>query len=157
FDRRLALPLLLLALLNVAGLYKARQRYLAEPAHHDTVIMNAAWSIYNIVILSVAASVAWERRQRQAHVRVDVRVPLALTTGRDRLVTGIASQLSLYGASARLDRSTRFPRGSPTSLILGEGKSKCEIPALVAQSAGRRQHFVFPQLTLQQEQFLVNL
>src|SRR5215471_13985363 len=142
---------------NVAGLYKARQRYLAEPARHDTVITNAAWSIYNIVILSVAVSVAWERRQRRAHVRVDVRVPLTLTNDGNRPITGIASQLSLYGASARLDRSMRFARGSPTSLILGEGKSKCEIPAFVAQSAGRRQHFVFPQLTLHQEQYLVNL
>src|SRR5262249_38721409 len=119
FDRRIALPLLLLVALNVAGLYKARQHYLTEPARHDTVIMNAAWAVYNIVILSVAASVGWERRQRRSQVRVDVRVPLTLTNERGRQVTGFASQLSLYGASARLDRPVRFSKGSSVSLVLG--------------------------------------
>lgn len=157
FDRRIALPLLLLVALNVAGLYKARQRYLNEPAHHDTIIMNSAWAIYNVVILSVAASVAWERRQRRSQVRVDVHVPITLTTDRGRRVTGIASQLSLYGASARLDRSLRFPRGSSISLVLGEGKSRCEIPAVIANSGGRNQHFAFPELALHQEQYLVSL
>src|SRR5215472_12266687 len=155
-DRRIALPLLLLAVLNVAGLYKATQLYVTEPAHHDTVIMNSAWAIYNLVILSVAASVAWERRQRRSQVRVDVHVPLRLATDHGHQVTGIASELSLYGASARLDRSLRLTRGSSIPLILGD-QSKCEIDATVAHSSGRRQHFVFPNLTLRQEYFLVNL
>src|SRR5262249_7596801 len=47
FDRRIALPFLLLLALNVAGLYKAERRYVMDPAHHDTVIMNSVWAIYN--------------------------------------------------------------------------------------------------------------
>jgi cellulose synthase (UDP-forming) len=156
FDRRIALPLLFLLALNVAGLYKAHQRYVNEPQHHDTVIMNAAWAVYNIVILSVAVSVAWERRQRRSQVRVDVRVPFTLTCSNGGQVTGMASQLSLYGASARLDRSMRFPRGAAVSLMLGEKDWTCRIPALVAHSAGRRQHFVFTRLGLDQEYYLVN-
>src|SRR5262249_61250987 len=89
FDRRIALPLLFLLALNVAGLVKARQRYANEPQRHDTVIMNAAWAVYNIVILSVAVSVAWERRQRRSQVRVDVRVPFTLTYSNGRQVTGM--------------------------------------------------------------------
>src|SRR5262249_632574 len=88
FDPRIALPLLFLLALNVAGLFKAYQRYVAEPARHDTVIMNSAWAIYNIVILSVAASVAWERRQRRSQVRVDTRVPFTLTCANGRQATG---------------------------------------------------------------------
>ena len=56
----------------------AYQRYVTDPAHHDTVIMNAIWTFYNIVILSVAASVAREKRQRRSDVRVDVQVPVTL-------------------------------------------------------------------------------
>jgi len=155
-NRRIALPLFLLIAVNVAGIYQATHRYAAEPAHHDTVIMNSAWAIYNLVILSVAASVAWERRQRRAQVRVDVRVPLRLTTGRGHQVTGIASQLSPCGASAQLDRPMRLARGSSIPLVLGEGRSECEVTAVVAHSSRRQQHFVFPSLTLEQEQFLVN-
>lgn len=157
FDRRIALPLVFLLALNVAGLYKARQRYINEPAHHDTVIMNSAWAIYNIVILSVAASVAWERRQRRSQVRVDVRVPLRLADANGRHATGVASQLSPHGASARLDRSLRLSRGAAVSLVLGDGKSRFEIPAFVAKSSRRRYHLVFHRLTLSQELHLVNV
>ena len=58
FDRRVALPLILLLGLNVAGLVMAYQRFVSDPAHHDTIIMNVVWTCYNIVILLVAASVA---------------------------------------------------------------------------------------------------
>jgi cellulose synthase (UDP-forming) len=69
FDRRIALPLILLLGVNITGLVMAGQRYAADVAHRDTVVMNALWTIYNIVILSVAASVALERRQRGARRR----------------------------------------------------------------------------------------
>src|SRR5262249_30579761 len=78
FDHRVALPFIVLLGLNVAGLVVAHQRFVTDPAHNDTVIMNAIWTVYNIVILSVGASVARERRQRRTDVRVDVRVPLTL-------------------------------------------------------------------------------
>lgn len=157
FDRRIALPLLFLLALNVAGLYKARQRYLNEPAHRDTIVMNSAWAIYNIVILSVAASVAWERRQRRSEVRVDVRVPLTLVDASGRRATGAASQLSCRGASASLDRALRLSRGAAVSLVFGDEDSRFEIPAFVAQCSGRRQHLVFSSLTLGLELQLVRV
>jgi cellulose synthase (UDP-forming) len=157
FDRRIALPLLLLLMLNGAGLYKAHQRYVADPAHHDTVIMNSAWAVYNIVILAVAASVAWERRQRRSEVRVDLRVPFTLQTERGQRVVGMTTQVSLRGASGKLDRSVRLARGTAVSLVLGTKESACQVQAIVAHSAGRRQHLLFPSLTLSQEEYLVNL
>src|SRR5438445_702438 len=76
FDRRIALPFLFLLALNISGLVMAERRLVSDPAHHDTVIMNTVWTVYNVVILSVAASVAWEKRQRLSQVRVNLRVPL---------------------------------------------------------------------------------
>lgn len=158
FDRRIALPLLFLLILNGAGLYMARQRFLTDPAHHDAVIMNSIWVIYNVVILSVAASVAWERRQRRAHVRVDLRVPISISVADDRRqAIGMTTQVSMHGAAGKLDRSMRLPRGSPVRLVLGERGSSCEIQAVVTRSAGRRLHLLFPGLDLSQEVYLVNL
>jgi len=161
-DRRIVLPLLFLISLNALGIYKAIERYGCQPAHRDTVIMNAVWDIYSLIILSVAASVAWERRQRRSQVRVDVRVPLALTTGNGELVTGVTSQLSLYGTSARLDSSARLRKGSAVSLTLskgslGESTAMCELTAHISHASRRNHHFVFSNLDLQQEQFLVSL
>jgi len=157
FDRRIALPYLLLLALNLFGLYKAGQRYFADLAHHDVVIMNSVWTIYNVVILSVAASVAWERRQRRSEVRVDLRVPFALHTADHRALTGTTSQLSLRGAAGKFDAPVRLKRGSRVTLIFDGPDSACEIPAIVVQSRRRRQQFFFPTLSLQQEQYLVNL
>lgn len=157
FDRRIAFPYVLLLALNLFGVYKAGQRYFADPAHHDVVIMNSVWTIYNVVILSVAASVAWERRQRRSEVRVDLRVPFTLYTADQLAVTGTTSQLSLRGAAGKLDAPVRLKRGSRVTLILDGPDSRCEIPALVVQSRLRGQHFFFPTLNLHQEQYLVNL
>jgi cellulose synthase (UDP-forming) len=157
FDRRIALPYVLLLALNIFGLYKAAERYLADPAHHDTVIMNSVWALYNVVILSVAASVAWERRQRRSQVRVDLRIPFLLTTADKRWIAGETAHVSLRGTAGKLDAPARFARGSRVMLSLDGPESRCDIPALVVQSDGRRQHFFFPSLTLGQERFLVNL
>jgi len=157
FDRRIALPYVLLLALNIFGLYKAGQRYIADPTHHDTVIMNSVWTLYNVVILSVAASVAWERRQRRSEVRVDLRVPFMLTTADRHRIAGETAHLSLRGTGGMLEVPARFTRGSRVMLSLDGPESRCDIPALVVESHGRRQHFFFPALTLRQERYLVNL
>jgi cellulose synthase (UDP-forming) len=157
FDLRIALPYVLLLALNLFGLYKAEQRYFSDPAHHDTVIMNSAWTFYNVIILSVAASVAWERRQRRSEVRVDLRVPFTLRTADNYFLTGTTGQLSLGGAAAKLDVPARFARGSRVTMTFDCLDARCEIPAVVVKSTRQRQHFFFPTLTLRQEQYLVNL
>ena len=45
FDFRMALPLLILLALNIAGLFMAGRRWAVDPAHHDSLIMNIAWTI----------------------------------------------------------------------------------------------------------------
>jgi cellulose synthase (UDP-forming)/cellulose synthase operon protein B len=157
FDHRVALPFIVLLGLNVAGLVVAHQRFVSDPAHHDTVIMNAVWTVYNIVILSVGASVARERRQRRGEVRVDVRVPLKLLLSDGRWISGVASHLSRHGTTGWLDTPITSPIRAQVTLMLGGRDSRCEIPArVVSLRAGREVHVLFPRLTTQQERFLVD-
>jgi len=157
FDRRIALPYLLLLGLNVAGLVMAERRYVADPAHRDTVIMNAAWTLYSTMILSVAASVAWERRKLRlgASLRVTLPATLWLESARspqyDRPISGATVSLSRNSVTMALESSVELARGAPVLLVLGDGRSPCTIPALVAHSAGRRQHLFLPDLTPEQE------
>lgn len=157
FDRRIALPYLVLLALNVAGLIVAGHRYAIDPIHHDTLIINAVWTAYNIVILAVAASVAWERRQQRSQVRVDVRVPLTVVTPEGYRLTGLSTDLSPRGSAAKLDAALRLGRGDAVLVVLENEDSRCELLARVARSSGRRLHLLFPQLTLSQERFLVRL
>ena len=157
FDRRIALPFLFLLALNIGGLFMAGRRLVSDPAHHDTVIMNTVWTVYNVIILSVAASVAWEKRQRRSQVRVNLRVPLTLVAANGDQIAGLTAQLSGRGAMARLARSVQFVRGAPVTVVFGSNASRCEIPARVVHSAKRHQHLFFPELSFSQEKYLVNL
>jgi cellulose synthase (UDP-forming)/cellulose synthase operon protein B len=156
FDRRIAWPFLLLLALNAAGLVMAERRFVSDPYHHDTVLMNTVWTVYNIVILSVAASVAWEKKQRRSLVRVNVRVPLELATSDAQRIAGVTAQLSGRGAMVRLARSVRFSRGTPVMLKFEANPSRCEIPARVVRASKRHLHLFFPQLSIDQEKFLVH-
>jgi cellulose synthase (UDP-forming) len=155
FDRRIALPYLLLLALNIAGLVMAERRYIADPAHRSTVIMNGAWTLYNTMILSVAASVALERRKLRAGDCVRARIPATLRTQGghegDGSLAGATVHLSRNSVMVRLDESAELARGALVLLALGEGRSGSKFPALVAHSAGRRQHLFLLDLTSKQE------
>ncbi len=158
FDRRIALPYLLLLGVNVAGLVMAERRYVADPAHRDTVIMNAAWTVYSTMILSVAASVAWERRKLRSGACLRANMPAMLKVDGDheldsqRRVDGSTILLSRNSATVKVDASLELARGTSVLLVLGDRRWSCEVPALVAHSAGRHQHLFFPDLTQEQEQ-----
>jgi cellulose synthase (UDP-forming)/cellulose synthase operon protein B len=157
FDRRVAWPFIVLLGLNVAGLVAAYQRFVTDPAHHDTVIMNAIWTVYNIVILAVGASVARERLQRRREVRLNVRVPLTLVTGDGRAIAAISCELSGHGVTARCERPLCLPRHSPVTVILNCRGVPTEIGARIVSDATRRElHLVFPRLTTKQERALVD-
>lgn len=163
FDRRIAWPYILLLALNVAGLVMGAQRYIADPAHRDTILMNAVWAFYNSMILSVAISVAWERRKLRSGASLRARVPATLRLSgnpvfsSDSDISGATVQLSRNSAALKIDAALELPRGVPVLLELGEGRLTCRIPALIAHSAGRFQHLFFPDLTQDQEQQIARL
>jgi cellulose synthase (UDP-forming) len=163
FNRRIALPYLILLALNVVGLVMAERRFVADAAHRDTIIMNAAWTLYSTMILSVAASAAWERRSLRSGACLRARVPASLrlethqACERDRASAGVTVLLSRRTVTVKIEESLDLAPGMSVLLTLGDGRSSCEIPALVAHSAGRRQHLFLPELTDQQERHIENL
>jgi cellulose synthase (UDP-forming) len=157
FDRRIALPYLLLLALNVAGLVMAERRYVADPVHRDTILMNAAWCAYSTMILLVAASVAWERRKLRSGACLRARIPAKLIVPGESNIDGNSILISRTSVAIRFERSFDLARGRAISLVLGDRRSFCELPALVAHSAGRHQHFFFPDLSDEQERQIERL
>lgn len=163
FDLRIALPYLFLLALNVAGIVMGEHRYIVDPAHRGTVIMNALWALYNTMILSAAISVAWERRKLCSGASLRARVP-ALLRLRDAPelesyteFSGSTLRLSRNSAVVKMKTSLELARGTLVWLELGKGLDHCEVPALVAHSSGRVQHFYFPDLSQRQEEEIANL
>ncbi len=163
FDLRIALPYLFLLALNVAGLVMGEHRYFADPAHRPAVIMNGVWALYNAMILSVAVSVAWERRNLRAGASMRARVPAILklhaapVLGASDEFKGATVRLSCNSAALKMKSPLDLARGSPVLLQLGEGLDRCEIPALAAHSAGRVQHLYFPDLNRRQQEEIADL
>ena len=157
FDRRIALPYLLLLAFNITGLVMAEHRFVLEPAHRDTVAMNAAWTVYNMMILSVAASVAWEKRKLRSGASLRMKLPASLRLAGDRYVHGVTEFLSPTSVTVRFNKPVELARGASIVLLLGDGRRNCEIPALVAHSAGRHQHLFLQDLTERQENHIERL
>lgn len=163
FDRRIAWPYLFLLALNVAGIVMGAQRYLVDPVHRAVIVMNGSWAFYNAMILSVAISVAWERRKLRSGSSLRMRLPASLRLlsnpafDSESEISGATVRLSPNGTEVRIDTSLELPRGIPLQLTLGEGRLRCEIPALVAHSAGRYQHLFFPDLTGDQQAQIADL
>jgi cellulose synthase (UDP-forming) len=163
FNRRIAVPYLILLALSVWGLVMAERRFIADPAHRDTIIMNAAWAMYSTMILSVTASVAWERRRLRSGASVLTKLPATLTLlthqarERPRQATAVIVLLSRRSVTVKVEESLELARGASILLGFDDGASCCQIPALVAHSAGKRQHLFLPALTDEQEQYIESL
>ena len=119
--------------------------------------MNAAWTLYNILVLSVAASVAWETRQRRADARVDVPVRVTLITEDGRRLAATARNLSRGGVAAHLATRARLQEGEFVVAAFEHEGSRCEIGARVARSSGATQHLTFAALGLREEAYLTSL
>ncbi len=100
FDFSTARPFLVLLGLNLLGAVLAVPRLLWWNANHKaTVLVNLAWTLYNLAVLSVSAASAWEQFQRRSSVRIPLCVP-----GRLRLHSGAefdceTNDLSIGGAA----------------------------------------------------------
>jgi cellulose synthase (UDP-forming) len=99
FDGKLARPFLVLLALNAMALLMAVPRYLYwDNGHAGTVVMNVIWTLFNMVVLTVALSACWESRQRRQSVRVSVAMPLQVKS-QGQVVAGMVRDLSVSGAS----------------------------------------------------------
>ena len=98
FDSKLSRPFLVLLALNALALGMAVPRYLWEPDHLGTVLMNVLWTVFNIVVLTVALSACWETRQRRQAVRVRLKLPVHVGLT-EPMATGIVRDLSVSGGA----------------------------------------------------------
>ena len=103
FDRDIAWPTRWLLIANFVGLATVPYRlFVADPEHPGAVAMNFVWVLFNIVILGVAAAVAYEHQQRRGSVRIDVHIAVRLRLSSGREIDGDTSDMSVGGASVRL-------------------------------------------------------
>ncbi len=98
YDRGISTPTRWLLAFNFLGLAMAPYRMLvADPGHPGAVAMNVVWVLFNIVILGVAAAVAYEHRQRRESVRIEARITVTITLPSGQTINGETRDMSVGG------------------------------------------------------------
>lgn len=158
FDSRMARPFLILLALNFLGLIFAFPRFFwLDHDHPGTVIMNVAWTVYNIVILSVSTSTAFEQRQLRAHVRVQVRLGCTIVRSDGIVVAGTTYDLSAGGAAVEVPKDMKFERGGKMFLYFSSRPEGLRFEPVVVGQEESKLRLSFGELSLEQEEVLTRV
>jgi len=154
FDYRSVAPHLFVAGLLVLGIVVGVTRLLLGEAELGTVLLNTAWSLFSLMILTAAILVAYEARQLRNEVRVPARIPVTLYTADGRTIEAVTEDASIGGLSIRL------PKGLPaedliiTDVDLQTGKVELVLPVRVLNVSKTSARVAFEDLTLHQKRRL---
>jgi cellulose synthase (UDP-forming) len=156
FDWTISTPYVVLIALNLAGALLAVPRLLWWNSYESgTVILNLAWTLFNLVMLGTAVGVAAEARQiRQSH-RVPLRMPASLYLPDGRAVRCEAEDYSTGGLGLRLAEPMDLPQGQPLHVALSRGSREFAFPCRIAALAGTRVGLRLDKLDTQQEKDLI--
>jgi cellulose synthase (UDP-forming) len=171
FDTRIAQPFLVMITINVVGMLCAIPRLFQLPGagkpwplnvpagmyhgnHTGTIVMNLIWASFNLIILIVATSVAWESRQRRQTVRLPMTVPAAVQLANGTLVHGVTVDMSTGGLKVRMERHCTANSGDAIKLTLPVLDTSITLPATLIGIDGNVIRAQFDLLSLQEEEAL---
>ena len=155
FDARIARPYILLILLNVAGLVVAPIRFFYwNPGHPGTVLMNAFWILFNLIIVGVANAVAFESRQVRTDVRIDMHMPVEVRLPDGKSLFGESVNMSLGGASIELEEALALPPDSKVQVVYPLRGKEASFPATVVRGNDANLRIKYEDLSLEEEELL---
>jgi len=177
FDSRIARPFLFLIAINFLGVLCAIPRFIQFPSviqlpgnnhafplpllaamydgtHPGTIAMNLVWACFNLVILGVATSVAWESRQRRHAVRIAMTVPADVQLANGSILRGVTSDVSSGGLMLCMQHNVIANPGDAIKVTLPVLDGKASLPATVVGVSGNTLRAQFDPLTLPEEEAL---
>jgi cellulose synthase (UDP-forming) len=155
FDRSIAMPFLVMLLLNIAGLMVALPRFFVwDRDRPGTVIMNVVWCCFNIVILGVTTAVAREMRQLRTTVRINLVIPMMAKLADGTLIGGETVDMSSGGCSLRLNDAVTPPPESEVRLSFPLPSVNTDLPATVVSMEGNILRVQFENLTIAEQEVL---
>ncbi|GAB3379046.1 UDP-forming cellulose synthase catalytic subunit [Spongiibacter taiwanensis] len=115
FDWVISKPYVLLVSLNVLGIIWGCARLVSGPQEEFwAVVINMAWTGYNLLILGAAVAVAGEMKQQRSAPRVEVDIPVSLRLSSGRIYQASLRDFSLGGMRIELPEAGMI--GDETSL-----------------------------------------
>ncbi|HZR07011.1 MAG TPA: UDP-forming cellulose synthase catalytic subunit [Myxococcales bacterium] len=155
FDARIASPFLLLAVVNLAAIAAGAWKLRTGEGDLDSLIINVAWALHNLIILSAAIAAACERPQVRSAQRVPARLAAMLRFADGTTAAAETRDLGRDGASVTLRAPADVRPREPVWLSLFCFDAEQPLPAEVLENGGRSVRVRFTPLTLEQESHLV--
>jgi cellulose synthase (UDP-forming) len=153
FDRSITRPTKLMLALNACGMGMALYLlFIKGTIHTGAVVMNLVWVIFNMVILGVAAAVAYEQKQRRTSVRVEARLPVSVRMRDGRRFAGMTTDMSVGGASIQFPHGVQFVSGELFNISFPEqtGAAEIDVRAVDRKDDETRVAFVTPTIADQE-------
>jgi cellulose synthase (UDP-forming) len=156
FDWEIARPFLVLATINLLGLAAGLLR-LTVWNHNEssTVLMNLAWTVYNLILLGAAIGVCREARQMRAEHRIPLQVDAELRFDDGRRIACRTRDGSIGGLSLECAVSDEFEIGTTLTVMLDGGDRMHGFPARIVGSGEGKLGLRFEPLSVSQERKLI--
>ena len=174
FDKQIAAPFTWMLIMNVIGLLCAIPRFLQFPgsesvfplnvpasmydgSHPGTIVMNLIWALFNMMVLSVATSVAWESQQRRTRVRVTMQVSAHVMLSGGTSISGITADVSSGGVMMETDVAMKVPVGESVRLVFPVLNGEASLPATIVHASGTQLRAQFDPLSISEEEALAQV
>ena len=152
FDWKMARPYIIVLVLNLLGALVGIARLVFDSdASVTTLLINMAWTLYNLIICSAAVAVASETRQVRAEPRVFARLPVTLHLPDGRSVACETNDFSQRGMGVALPQGVAIAHGESLHVSLARGKDECVLPAKVVFSREQTLGLSFIDLNMRQQ------
>ncbi|MCW3480513.1 UDP-forming cellulose synthase catalytic subunit [Neisseriaceae bacterium JH1-16] len=156
FDWGITKPYLVLMSLNVLGLVAGVYRMLTGPNDElGTVLVNMAWTGYNLFLLGAALAVAKESRQVRVTHRVHTRLPLTLHLPDGKCLPCHTVDYSEGGMAIELPHAVKLAPDTPLYISLRRSGRSFSFPCLSVFASADRLSLRFAALSREQEMDLV--
>ncbi|GLU33883.1 UDP-forming cellulose synthase catalytic subunit [Trinickia caryophylli] len=157
FDWGVSKPYLVLLAMNASafaiGVYRL---FFGAGDETQTIVLNVAWTVYNLILLGAAVSVASEARQVRVTHRIAMRVPATLVLRDGTTLACMTHDYSTGGLGLELP-DTRLPLavGDTLDVSLSRGDRLFHFAVRVSRYVGRHLGVQFETLSLDDERRLV--
>ncbi|WP_250537189.1 UDP-forming cellulose synthase catalytic subunit [Caballeronia sp. AZ10_KS36] len=121
-----------------------------------TILMNVFWTLYNLVMLGAAVSVAREAKQVRVTHRIAMTMPATLMLNDGSMIACATSDYSTGGLGLVVPPdSLTLKTGDALGVIVSRGERQFHFPVRVTRLAGAHLGLSFENLTLEEERRLM--
>ena len=152
FDLNMSKPYLMLIILNLLAVVLAGYRYFLGPQdEQSTVILNFAWTAYNLMMLGGAISVAQEKVQLRKKHRIEVNTEIIIRKRSGHLIYATLRDFTSDGVGIYTKDNSTLEENEIIHIMISNGDKESLFPVRIINVKNNHIGAVFENLTIKQQ------